>query len=79
MAAKGDFVPTHADASELHLDKDFWDHAKVMMPAEEGKERISFRVDRDVLRWFKKRGKGYQTRMNAVLRSFYEAHKHGSN
>jgi uncharacterized protein (DUF4415 family) len=27
------------------------------------------------LEWFKAQGRGYQTRMNAVLRSYYEAHK----
>ena len=40
-----------------------------------GKERITFGVDRDVLEFFRKDGPGYQTRMNAVLRSFVEAHR----
>jgi uncharacterized protein (DUF4415 family) len=31
---------------------------------------ISFRVDPDVLSFFKKSGPGYQSRMNAVLRSY---------
>jgi len=35
-----------------------------------GKEAIKLRVDRDVLGWFRKTGKGYQTRMNNVLRAF---------
>ena len=30
-------------------------------------------VDRDVLDFFKRQGKGYQTRMNAVLRAYMEA------
>ena len=30
-------------------------------------------VDVDVLEWFKSRGSGYQTRINAVLRAFKEA------
>lgn len=33
------------------------------------------RVDADVLNWFKRQGKGYQSRMNAVLKMFIEAHK----
>jgi uncharacterized protein (DUF4415 family) len=45
-----------------------WDKAVVVMP--ERKEHINLRVDADVLRFFKKQGKGYQTRMNAVLRSY---------
>ena len=28
------------------------------------------RIDADVLEWFKARGKGYQTRMNAVLKAY---------
>lgn len=37
------------------------------------KESVSLRVDADVLAWFKAQGRGYQTRMNAVLRAFKEA------
>jgi BrnA antitoxin of type II toxin-antitoxin system len=36
------------------------------------KQAISLRVDRDVLDWFKRQGKGYQSLMNAVLRSYSE-------
>lgn len=34
------------------------------------KASISLRVDADVLEWFKSKGPGYQTRINAVLRAF---------
>ncbi len=34
---------------------------------------ISLRVDADVLDWFKAQGRGYQTRINAVLRAFKDA------
>ena len=37
------------------------------------KRAVSFRVDADVLEWFKAQGPGYQTRMNAVLRAFRDA------
>ena len=37
------------------------------------KTSISLRVDADVLDWFKAQGRGYQTRINAVLRAFKEA------
>jgi uncharacterized protein (DUF4415 family) len=33
---------------------------------------ISFRIDSDVLEFFREKGPGYQSRMNAVLRSFME-------
>jgi uncharacterized protein (DUF4415 family) len=37
------------------------------------KTSISLRVDADVLNWFKAQGRGYQTRINAVLRAFKDA------
>ena len=37
----------------------------------EPKEQVTLRLDRDVLRWFRAQGRGYQTRINAVLRSYY--------
>ncbi|WP_280951547.1 BrnA antitoxin family protein [Methylocella silvestris] len=33
---------------------------------------MSLRLDADIVDWFKERGPGYQTRMNAVLRAFIE-------
>ena len=39
------------------------------------KETMTIRLDADVLEWFRKQGKGYQTRINAVLRSYMRAHK----
>lgn len=39
------------------------------------KAAISLRVDRDVLAFFKQDGRGYQTRMNAVLRAYMVAKK----
>ena len=37
------------------------------------KASVSLRIDVDVIEWFKARGSGYQTRINAVLRAFKEA------
>jgi uncharacterized protein (DUF4415 family) len=37
------------------------------------KESISLRVDADVLSWFRSRGPGWQTRINAVLKAYKEA------
>jgi uncharacterized protein (DUF4415 family) len=39
------------------------------------KSQITLRVDGDVLEWFKKQGRGYQTQINALLRAYMEAHK----
>ena len=37
------------------------------------KASVSLRVDADVLAWFRAQGRGYQTRINIVLRAFKEA------
>jgi uncharacterized protein (DUF4415 family) len=49
---------------------DFWDDAVLVVPA---KQAVSLRIDADVLTWYRAQGKGYQTRMNRVLRRFMEA------
>jgi uncharacterized protein (DUF4415 family) len=49
----------------------FWTGAVVVNPAP--KQPISLRVDRDVLTWFKAQGPRYQSRINAVLRSYVVA------
>ena len=48
-----------------------WSKAKVVMPPP--KALISVRLDADVLDFFKAQGRGYQTRINAVLRSYMTA------
>src|SRR4051812_32762428 len=49
----------------------FWDNAKVLLP--ETKQQITLRLDPEVIRFFKRTGKGYQSRMGAVLRSYVES------
>ena len=39
------------------------------------KKQITIRLDEDVLRWFRSQGRGYQTRINALLRAYMEAHR----
>jgi uncharacterized protein (DUF4415 family) len=50
-----------------------WKNARVVWP--QGKAPVTLRLDRDIIAWFKARGRGYQTRINAVLRAFVEAQK----
>ena len=52
------------------LPADFWDEAVPVLPA--AKVPISLRVDADVLEFFRESGPRYQSRMNAVLRSYME-------
>lgn len=39
------------------------------------KAQITLRIDADVLDWFREKGTGYQSRMNAVLRAYKQAHE----
>jgi uncharacterized protein (DUF4415 family) len=59
------------DFSDIpQLGKSFWKKARLTMP--EPKDRLTIRVDHDIVQWLKKRGPGYQTRINAILRSYME-------
>ena len=74
MKNRGNFVPTPGDAPEHEIEEEFWKNSRVVMPGK-GKTHTGLRIDTDILEWFKSSGKGYQTRINAILRSYYEAHK----
>jgi uncharacterized protein (DUF4415 family) len=39
------------------------------------KSQLTIRVDNDVLEWYKQQGRGYQTKINSLLRAYMEAHK----
>jgi len=41
------------------------------------KQPVTLRIDADVLAWFKAKGQGYQTRINAVLREEMERGRKG--
>ena len=56
------------------LDEGFFKKARVVVPP--GKKQLTIRLDEDVLEWLKGQGKGYQSRINAILRAYYEAHTH---
>lgn len=54
------------------LDADWFRNAELVIPA--AKVATSIRVDGDVMDWFRTQGRGWQTRMNAVLRAYAKAH-----
>ena len=61
------------DYSDIEsLDESFFSRTIVDLP--HPKDSITLRVDHDVLQWFKKR-RGYQTLMNAILKSYVKAHQ----
>lgn len=58
-----------ADQDEAGMVYD-WANATSELP--QPKAELHMRIDRDILDYFKKTGKGYQTRINAVLRSYVD-------
>jgi uncharacterized protein (DUF4415 family) len=52
---------------------EYWQDA-TLVPARES-ERVTLRLDREVLDFFRRQGRGYQGRMNAVLQAYVEAQK----
>ncbi|MEM1096555.1 MAG: BrnA antitoxin family protein [Bacteroidota bacterium] len=71
LAALPDSEIDYSDIPELG--EALWANAKVVVPTET--TRITIRVDRDVIDYFRGGGPGYQTRINAVLRSFVDARR----
>lgn len=51
---------------------DAW-FAKAVVVTPRPKQLLSLRMDSDIVDWFKGNGKGYQTRINAVLRRYMDA------
>ena len=64
-------ILTDPDAAP-EVDLAWFKSARIVMP--EPKQSVSLRLDREVMEWFKKRGRGYQTRINAVLRAYVNSH-----
>lgn len=69
-AARLDALPiNYSDIPQIP--SSFWDRNRPV--SAENKAQITLRIDQEVLDFFKKSGKRYQTRINAVLRAFVEA------
>jgi len=52
------------------LGKSFFKKARAAWPP--AKKQLSIRLDADVLDWLKSQGRGYQTRINRILRAAME-------
>jgi uncharacterized protein (DUF4415 family) len=61
-------VADDPDAVPLDID---WDKANLVIPP--GKDMVTMRLDRDLLDYLRAQGKGYQTLINQILRSWYDA------
>ena len=58
------------DPDSRPTNANFWKNARVVLP--QAKQTITIRLDSDLLEWLRKQ-KGYQTRINAVLRTYMQA------
>ena len=61
-------VASDPDAAPFDID---WSQAELVIPRR--KVAISIRLDEDILDFFKHAGTGYQSRINAVLRTYMRA------
>lgn len=61
-----------ADPDAQPTTKAMWDQARVVLPDGEPRQMIAIRVSQRVLRHFRKNGRGYQSRINAVLESYVD-------
>nr|WP_295890691.1 BrnA antitoxin family protein [uncultured Devosia sp.] len=66
LAARPEERIDYTDVPELS--DEFWANAKLVEP--EGTQQITLRVKKSVIEAYRSTGKGYQTRMNAVLESY---------
>ena len=73
MSEKEIMAAAKSDPDAQPTELDFWKDAKVVLP--ERKQPVTLRIDRDVLAWFKAQGQRYQSRMNAVLKAYVQAHR----
>jgi len=62
------------DTSDIPpLDEEFFTKAKLRLPKQ--KVSVTINIDAEVLEWFKAQGDEFQSRINAALRIYAEAHK----
>lgn len=62
-----------ADPDNPPADAEWLAHAVAERPP--AKVSVGLRLDRDVVEWFREGGRGYQTRINAILRAYMEHHR----
>jgi uncharacterized protein (DUF4415 family) len=66
-------IAEDSDEADMVID---WSQASVELP--QPKAVLNMRVDADVMDFFRKQGKGYQTKINAILRSYVDQVTHNN-
>lgn len=64
-------LPSGSDPDDA-MEEIAW--ATTELPTPRRKQHTSLRLDADMLAWFRAQGRGYQTKINAILRSYFEQH-----
>jgi uncharacterized protein (DUF4415 family) len=60
------------DTSDIpELDEEFFRKSEIILP--KPKKMVSIRLDENTLTWFKRQGKGYQTKINEILKMYIRA------
>ncbi len=67
-----DMKDEHIDLSDIPEADEAFFRTAVRWPGH--KRQITLRLDPDIVAFFRRQGKGYQTSINAVLRKYVEAH-----
>lgn len=67
-------IEPELDEDEVGIE---WDWSKAVLVRAPVKKAVSVRLDQDVIDFFKAEGPGYQTRMNAVLRTYMLSKRKG--
>ncbi len=62
-----------SDPDNPPVTQEFFAKAQQVETPTRAKRQVTLRIDSDVLEWFKGKGKGYQTMINAVLRAYKES------
>ncbi len=70
MTKKNNMDINYEDSPKTN--KKFWEDADVRMPTH--KIHLSVRLDEDIVDYFKQKGHGYQSKINAVLKAYVKAH-----
>ena len=65
-------IVTNPDTAP-EVDAAWFKSARIVMP--KPKQAVSLRLDREVMEWFKKQGRGYQSRIKAVLRAYVNSQR----
>ncbi len=75
LAARPDSEIDFSDIPEAT--EKFWRNAVRNPWYRPRKEQVTLRIDADVLAWLRQQGKGYQSRLNSLLRNAMVEHLHG--